>query len=90
MAIGHALYEEMQFDESSVTSRDWRTYPIATMADVPEMKVVIISKPEVGRYGTVPRLRTPPPWRPLPRHSSTLRARCRGGCRSRQRTCRAC
>ena len=51
MAIGHALYEEMQFDESSVTSRDWRTYPIATMADVPEMKVVIISKPEVGRYG---------------------------------------
>ena len=51
MGISQALYEEMRFDEGGVTSRDWRTYPIATMADVPEMKVVIIAKPEVGRYG---------------------------------------
>ena len=38
----------MTFDESGVTSRDWRTYPILTMADVPEIKVVILSHPEVG------------------------------------------
>ncbi len=51
MGVSHALHEEMIFDESMVTSRDWRTYPIATMADVPEVKVVIINQPEVGAYG---------------------------------------
>jgi CO/xanthine dehydrogenase Mo-binding subunit len=51
MGISHALHEEMMFDESVVTSRDWRTYPIATMADVPEINVVILNKPEVGEYG---------------------------------------
>jgi len=51
MGLSHALYEEMTFDESGVTSRDWRSYPIATMADVPEMKVVILNHPEVGAYG---------------------------------------
>ena len=51
MGLSHALYEEMTFDESGVTSRDWRTYPILTMADVPEIKVVILNHPEVGAYG---------------------------------------
>jgi CO/xanthine dehydrogenase Mo-binding subunit len=51
MGLSHALYEEMTFDESSVTSRDWRTYPVLTMADVPEIKVVILNHPEVGAYG---------------------------------------
>ena len=51
MGLSHVLYEEMTFDESAVTSRDWRTYPILTMADVPEVKVVILGHPEVGAYG---------------------------------------
>jgi CO/xanthine dehydrogenase Mo-binding subunit len=51
MGLSHALYEEMTFDESGVTSRDWRSYPILTMDDVPEVKVVILSRPEVGAYG---------------------------------------
>jgi CO/xanthine dehydrogenase Mo-binding subunit len=51
MGLSHALYEEMTFDESGVTSRDWRSYPILTMADVPEIKVVILNHPEVGTYG---------------------------------------
>jgi nicotinate dehydrogenase subunit B len=51
MGLSHALYEEMTFDESGVTSRDWRSYPILTMADVPEIKVVILNHPEVGSYG---------------------------------------
>jgi CO/xanthine dehydrogenase Mo-binding subunit len=41
----------MTFDESGVTSRDWRTYPVLTMADIPEIKVVILPRPEVGAYG---------------------------------------
>lgn len=51
MGLSHALYEEMAFDESGITSRDWRSYPILTMADVPEIKVVILAHPEVGAYG---------------------------------------
>ena len=51
MGLSHALYEEMTFDESAVTSRDWRSYPVLTMADLPEIKVVILPHPEVGAYG---------------------------------------
>ena len=51
MGLSHALYEEATFDESAVTSRDWRTYPVLTMADIPEIKVVILPRPEVGSYG---------------------------------------
>ena len=51
MGLSHVLYEEMTFDESGVTSRDWRTYPVLTMADVPELQVVIIENKAVGAYG---------------------------------------
>lgn len=51
MGVSHALHEELRFDESGVTSRDWRSYPIATMADTPEVNVVIVSNPGVGKYG---------------------------------------
>ena len=51
MGLSHALHEEMTFDESAVTSRDWMTYPILTMADVPEITVVILPHPEVGTAG---------------------------------------
>ena len=51
MGLSHALFEEMTFDESGVTSRDWRNYPILAIADVPEIKVVILNRPEVGKYG---------------------------------------
>jgi len=51
MGLSHVLHEEMTFDESAVTSRDWRSYPILTMADVPEVEVVILDHPEVGAYG---------------------------------------
>ena len=46
-----ALLEEVRFDESGVTISDWRSYPIATMADLPEINVVLINRPEVGKYG---------------------------------------
>ncbi len=51
MGISHALYEEVRFDESGVTTRDWRSYPILKMADIPEIKVVLLHRPEVGAYG---------------------------------------
>jgi CO/xanthine dehydrogenase Mo-binding subunit len=51
MGVSMALLEEMRFDESGVVSSDWRNYPIATMADVPEIKIVLLNRPEVGKYG---------------------------------------
>ena len=51
MGISHALLEEATFDESGITTRDWLTYPILKMADVPEIKVVLLNRPEVGSYG---------------------------------------
>jgi CO/xanthine dehydrogenase Mo-binding subunit len=51
MGISHALFEETKFDESGITARDWLSYPILKMADIPEIKVVLLHKPEVGAYG---------------------------------------
>ena len=51
MGISQALLEEAMFDESAITSRDWNTYPILKMADLPEIKVVLIHDPKVGSYG---------------------------------------
>jgi nicotinate dehydrogenase subunit B len=51
MGISHALLEEATFDESRITTSDWLTYPILKMADVPEIKVVLLNRPEVGSYG---------------------------------------
>jgi CO/xanthine dehydrogenase Mo-binding subunit len=51
MGIGHALFEEVTFDESGITTDDWNSYPIPTMADIPEIKVVLLHNPKVGAYG---------------------------------------
>ena len=51
MGVSHALLEEATFDESGITRGDWRTYPILKMADIPEIKVVLLNRPEVGSYG---------------------------------------
>jgi CO/xanthine dehydrogenase Mo-binding subunit len=51
MGIGHALFEEVTFDESRITTADWTDYPIPTMADIPEIKVVLLHNPKVGAYG---------------------------------------
>jgi CO/xanthine dehydrogenase Mo-binding subunit len=51
MGIGHALFEEVTFDESGITTDDWISYPIPTMADIPEIKVVLLNNPKVGAYG---------------------------------------
>ncbi len=51
MGVSMTLLEELRFDESGVLSSDWRSYPVATMADLPEINVVLINRPEVGKYG---------------------------------------
>jgi CO/xanthine dehydrogenase Mo-binding subunit len=41
----------MMFDESGITTEDWNSYPIPTMSDIPEIKVVLLNNPKVGAYG---------------------------------------
>jgi CO/xanthine dehydrogenase Mo-binding subunit len=40
--ISQALREELKFDSRSITSRDFRSYPILTMAEMPELEVKIL------------------------------------------------
>ncbi|NML87654.1 xanthine dehydrogenase family protein molybdopterin-binding subunit [Sphingobium sp. TB-6] len=51
MGLSQALKEEVMFDQSGVTATDWAGYPILTMAEMPEIKVVLLNRPEVGCYG---------------------------------------
>ena len=51
MGVSHTLYEEVAFDETAVTTRDWNSYPILKMTEIPEVKVVLLNRPEVGSYG---------------------------------------
>jgi CO/xanthine dehydrogenase Mo-binding subunit len=51
MGLSIALHEEVPFNESAITADDWSSYPILTMAEIPECKVVLINRPEVGTMG---------------------------------------
>jgi CO/xanthine dehydrogenase Mo-binding subunit len=51
MGISHALFEEVMFDESGITTSNWISYRIPTMSDIPEIKVVLLNNPKVGTYG---------------------------------------
>jgi nicotinate dehydrogenase subunit B len=51
MGVSQALHEEVQFDEGAVTSGDWSSYPILTMAEMPELKVVIAGNTAASIYG---------------------------------------
>ena len=50
MGISEALLEEVTFNEGAITTDDWMSYPILTMKDIPEIKVVLLNRPEVGSY----------------------------------------
>ena len=45
------LYEEVQFDKSGILSRDWASYPIITMPDVPKVAVELINRPSERALG---------------------------------------
>jgi nicotinate dehydrogenase subunit B len=47
-----ALKEQLTFDHSAVTSRDWAGYPIMTFEEVPPIEVVLIDRPEEPSIGT--------------------------------------
>ena len=51
MGISQALHEEVSFDERAITAVDWASYPILTMAEVPDINVVLAPWPDSGIYG---------------------------------------
>jgi nicotinate dehydrogenase subunit B len=51
MGLSEALKEEVTFDKSKVTSTNWSRYRILTMAEMPEIQVVTISRDDKGFGG---------------------------------------
>ncbi len=50
--LSRALFEEVQFDSTKVTSVDWVSYPILEMKDAPEtIDVVLLNHPEAAPTG---------------------------------------
>jgi CO/xanthine dehydrogenase Mo-binding subunit len=50
--LSNGLYEQVRFDRSKVTSRDWVTYPIMRYKDSPpEINTVLISRPDQASSG---------------------------------------
>jgi CO/xanthine dehydrogenase Mo-binding subunit len=62
MGLGEALKEEVTFDTARVTSTDWSSYKILTMQEMPEIKVVQISRDDkgFGGGGEAPNALAPP------------------------------
>ena len=51
MGVSEALFEEVTFDQSKITSTDWTTYRIARMGDVPAIQSVFVSHDDRGING---------------------------------------
>ncbi len=62
MGLGEALKEQVTFDSGKVTSTDWRSYKILTMAEMPEIRVIQISRDDkgFGGGGEAPNALVPP------------------------------
>ncbi len=39
------LKEEVRFDKSGILARDWASYPILTMPEVPKVEIELINRP---------------------------------------------
>jgi CO/xanthine dehydrogenase Mo-binding subunit len=44
-ATSRALFEQVTFDETRITSRDWETYPILKFSDAPDIDIVLLNRP---------------------------------------------
>jgi nicotinate dehydrogenase subunit B len=46
------LKEEVKFDNTSILSTDWASYPILTFSEVPPIDVELINRPGLPYLGT--------------------------------------
>ena len=49
--VSRTLLEDLKWDRSMVTSLDWKTYPILTFPDVPEVVIELIDRPNEKPWG---------------------------------------
>lgn len=49
--VSRTLIEELQFNRSTVLSRDWETYPILTFPDAPQVFIALIDRPNEKPWG---------------------------------------
>lgn len=49
--VSRTLLEDLQFNRSTVTSVDWKTYPILTFPDVPDVAIDLIDRPNEVPWG---------------------------------------
>ena len=49
--VSRTLKEELKFNRSTVTSRDWASYPILTFPEVPEIVMDLIDRPAEKPWG---------------------------------------
>ena len=49
--LSRALHEEVQFDESRVTSVDWATYPILRFPEAPVVEVILVERRDEALWG---------------------------------------
>jgi len=49
--VSRTLLEEVQFDAAGVKNLDWRSYPIITFQEIPEVEIILINRPEMPALG---------------------------------------
>ena len=49
--VSRTLLEEVQYDANGVNSLDWKSYPVITFADVPEIDIVLLNHPDQPPLG---------------------------------------
>ena len=49
--VGRTLFEEIKFDRSTITSRDWGTYRIIKFPEVPRVSIELIDRPTEKPWG---------------------------------------
>jgi hypothetical protein len=49
--MSRTLLEEVKFNRSTITSRDWATYPILTFPEIPDIEIELISRPIEKPWG---------------------------------------
>jgi CO/xanthine dehydrogenase Mo-binding subunit len=49
--VSRTLKEELKFSRSAVTSLDWKSYPILTFPEVPEIIIELIDRPTAPPWG---------------------------------------
>jgi CO/xanthine dehydrogenase Mo-binding subunit len=61
-SASRAILEQVTFDNSKITSVDWRSYPILRFQDIPKIDIMLINHPDQPAYGAgeISTLTTPP------------------------------